>query len=38
MKRPDDQRGGLSPFTIGVALGASAGVWLLVELLRRALT
>lgn len=38
MKKPDEQSRGLSPITIGVALGASAGVWLLVELLRKVLS
>ena len=39
MKKPDDQKSqGLSPITIGVALGASAAVWLVVDLLRRLLS
>lgn len=38
MKKPDEQSRGLSPITIGVALGASAGVWLLVEVLRKVLS
>jgi hypothetical protein len=33
MKRDDASRG-LSPITIGVALGGSAVVWLLVDLVR----
>ena len=36
MQKPDDKQTGLSPITIAVALGASAGVWLVVEVLRRA--
>lgn len=35
MKKPDDKQTGLSPVTIAVALGASAGVWLLVDVLRK---
>jgi len=35
MNRPDDQNRGLSPLTIGLALGGSAVVWLVVEALRR---
>lgn len=35
MKTSGDQNTGLSPFTIAVALGASAGVWLVVDVLRR---
>lgn len=38
MKKPDDKSLGLSPVTIGVALGASAVVWLVVDLLRRLLS
>lgn len=38
MKKDDDKSQGLSPVTIGIALGASAGVWLVVELLRRVLS
>jgi hypothetical protein len=38
MTRPGDDKGGLSPLTIAVALGASAGVWLVVDLLRRVLS
>ncbi len=38
MTKPDDQQGGLSPLSIAVALGASAGVWLLVDVLRRLLS
>lgn len=38
MKRPDEQSRGLSPITIGVALGASAAVWRLVELLGKVLS
>ena len=34
MKTPDDKHSGLSPLTIAVALGASAGVWLVIEYLR----
>lgn len=37
MKKPDDKSQGLSPFTIGVALGASALAWLVVDFLRRLL-
>lgn len=37
MKTPDDKHSGLTPLTIAVALGASAGAWLLVDLLRRVL-
>lgn len=35
MKNSGGQNTGLSPFTIAVALGASAGVWLVVDVLRR---
>jgi len=35
VKQPDDKQTGLSPVTIVVALGASAGVWLVVDVLRR---
>ena len=37
MKKPgdDDKHRGLSPLTIAVALGASAGVWLVIDVLRR---
>ena len=37
MKTPsqDDKQTGLSPVTIAVALTASAGVWLVIEVLRR---
>lgn len=35
MKKDDDKHSGLSPLTIAVALGASAGVWLVVDVLRR---
>ncbi len=35
MKKTDDKQAGLSPVTIVVALGASAGVWLVVDVLRR---
>ncbi len=37
MKKPgdDDKQNGLSPLTIAVALGASAGVWLFIDVLRR---
>jgi hypothetical protein len=35
MSRRDDEKTGLSPVAIAVALGASAGVWLVVDLLRR---
>ncbi len=36
MKKPDDDKqNGLSPLTIAVALGASAGVWLVIDVLRR---
>jgi hypothetical protein len=38
MAKPGDDKGGLSPATIAVALGASAGVWLVVDLLRRLLS
>lgn len=38
MGKPGDDKGGLSPLTIGLALGASAGVWLVVDLLRRLLS
>ena len=35
MKKPDDDKqSGLSVLTIAVALGASAGVWLVIEYLR----
>ena len=35
MKKPsDDKQSGLSPLTIAVALTASAGVWLVVDVLR----
>jgi len=34
---PSNKQAGLSPLTIAVALGASAGVWVVVEILRRAL-
>lgn len=37
MKKNDEHSQGLKPLTIGIALGASAGVWLLVEVLRRVL-
>ncbi len=33
----DDKQTGLSPLTIGLALTASAGVWLVIEVLRRVL-
>lgn len=35
MNKHDDKQAGLSPVTIAVALGASAGVWLVVDVLRR---
>jgi hypothetical protein len=37
MKKPgeEDRQTGLSPLTIAVALGASAGVWLVIDVLRR---
>lgn len=35
MKTHDDKQTGLSPLTIAAALGASAGVWLVVDVLRR---
>jgi hypothetical protein len=35
MKKPDDKQSGLSPLTIAIALSASAGVWLVVDVLRR---
>ena len=38
MKKTDDKQSGLSPLTIAVALGASAGVWLVVDVLRRVLS
>jgi hypothetical protein len=38
MKEDGDKSLGLSPITIGVALGASAAVWLVVEMLRRFLS
>lgn len=38
MRKPGDDKGGLSPLTIGLALGASAGVWLVVDVLRRLLS
>ncbi len=38
MKKHDDKQDGLSPLTIAAALGASAGVWLVVEVLRRVFT
>lgn len=31
----DDEQSGLSPVTIAVALTASAGVWLVIDVLRR---
>ena len=31
----EDSKSGLSPLTIAVALGASAGVWLVIDVLRR---
>ena len=34
----DDRQSGLSPLTIAVALGASAGVWLVIDVLRRVLS
>lgn len=37
MKKTDDKSQGLSPLTFGIALGASAAVWLVVDLLRRLL-
>lgn len=39
MKKPDadDKQSGLSPVTIAVALVASAGVWLVIDVLRRIL-
>ena len=30
----DDKQSGLSPLTIGLALGAGAGVWLVIDMLR----
>lgn len=38
MKNGDDRQSGLSPLTIAVALGASAGVWLVIDVLRRVLS
>lgn len=38
MKKPDEQTRGLSPLTIGLALGAGAGVWLLVDFLKGVLS
>ena len=37
MQKPgdDDKQSGLSPLTIAVALTASAGVWLVIDVLRR---
>ncbi|MDP1827335.1 MAG: hypothetical protein Q8L48_28935 [Archangium sp.] len=37
MKKPgeEDRQTGLSPLTIAVALGASAGVWLVIDVLLR---
>jgi hypothetical protein len=37
MKKPEDEdrQSGLSPLTIAVALTASAGVWLVIDVLRR---
>ena len=37
MKKPaeEDRQSGLSPLTIAVALTASAGVWLVFDVLRR---
>ena len=35
MKTSGDQQTGLSPLMIAAALGASAGVWLVVDVLRR---
>jgi hypothetical protein len=35
MAKRDDSSRGLSPLTIGLALGGSAAVWLLVEFARR---
>ena len=39
MKKPadEDRQSGLSPLTIAVALTASAGVWLVIDVLRRIL-
>ena len=39
MKIPgdDDKQSGLSPLTIAVALSSSAGVWLVIDVLRRIL-
>jgi hypothetical protein len=37
-KPTDDKHSGLSPLTIAVALGASAAVWLVVDVLRRVLS
>jgi hypothetical protein len=38
LKQDDDKQTGLHPLTIAVALGASAGVWLVVEALKRVLS
>jgi hypothetical protein len=35
LKHDDDKQTGLHPLTIAVALSASAGVWLVVEALKR---
>ncbi len=35
MTSNDDKQTGLAPLTIAVALGAAAGVWLVVDVLRR---
>lgn len=37
MKQPDDRSQGLPPLAIGVALCASAAVWLVVDLFRELL-
>jgi hypothetical protein len=38
MKKPDEKQTGLSPVTLAVAMGASVGVWLVIDVLRRVLS
>lgn len=38
MKPPDEKATGLKPVTIAIAMGASVGVWLIVEVLRKVLS
>jgi len=38
LKKPSGKQTGLFPVTIAVAMGASVGVWLVIDVLRRVLS